>query len=58
MSMTFDEWCNSKSIRGNWREALYHQMMATREGPARDDPAEWEKAWNEILDREMRETRA
>lgn len=26
--MTFDEFCNKKNIRGNFREALYHHIMA------------------------------
>lgn len=29
--MTFDEWCYSKNIKGNWKEALYHSLYATHE---------------------------
>jgi len=26
--VTFDGWCESKQIRGNWKEAFYHHLMA------------------------------
>jgi hypothetical protein len=50
VNMNFDEWCYSKEIKGNYKEALYHYILATRSGNKIDDPQEWAKAWSELLD--------
>jgi hypothetical protein len=47
--MTFDQWCESKYIKGNWKEALFHHILATRSKDEINDPEEWVKAWNEVL---------
>lgn len=50
--MTFDQWCDSKQIKGNFREALYHSLMAKHETVdlSQDELA---AEWNIVLDKFM-----
>lgn len=48
VSTSFDEWCAGKEIKGSWKKALFHQIMATGDGADRDKKGEWEKAWKEL----------
>lgn len=46
----FDQWCEERQIRGNWREALYHHIMASRSEDQINDPEEWAAAWKELME--------
>lgn len=46
----FDEWCEERQIRGVWREALFHHVMASRSADKINDPEEWAVAWNELME--------
>jgi hypothetical protein len=53
--MKFDEWCYSKQIRGNFKEALYHSLAAKYtleqvEGLGQDI---WADEWKVVLDKFM-----
>lgn len=49
--MTFDEWCCSKQIKGNWKEALYHGLAA-KFGADKipNDEDVWASEWKVLLD--------
>jgi len=49
--MTFDEWCESKQIKGNWKEALFHSLAARFDGINNipEDEKIWADEWNIIL---------
>ena len=53
--MNFDEWCYSKQIKGNWKEALYHSLAARFGGVEKvpQDEAIWAEEWNVVLNRIM-----
>ena len=48
-AMTFAGWCYSQGIEGNYKEALYHHLRATRTEEQIDDPSVWPAAWSEVL---------
>jgi len=52
--ITFDKWCYSKQIKGNWKEALFHHIMTKYAGQevAIDNFSQDELAcfWNEVLE--------
>lgn len=53
--MNFDEWCYSKQIKGNWKEALFHSLATKFEGvkniPENEDV--WADEWKVVLRRIM-----
>ena len=53
--MNFEEWCCSKQIKGNFKEALYHSLAA-KDGADKIESLgqdEWAKEWKLLLDRIM-----
>jgi len=53
--MNFDEWCYSKQIKGNWKEALFHSLAAKfgRVDKIPNDEKVWAEEWRVVLDRIM-----
>ena len=53
--MNFDEWCYSKQIKGDWKEALYHSLAARFGGVGKipQDEIIWAEEWNVVLNRIM-----
>lgn len=53
--MNFDEWCYSKQIKGNWKEALFHSLAAKFGGVDKipNDEKSWAEEWRVVLDRIM-----
>jgi hypothetical protein len=48
--MTFDEFCDKKEIRGNYREALFHHIMAKYPSSILVESEElFEKEWAIVL---------
>ena len=50
--MTFEEWCYSRRIKGNYKEALFHSLAAKHgaENVESLGPEIWWKEWLEVLD--------
>ena len=53
--MSFDKWCYSKQIKGNFKEALYHSLAAKFGGVDKipQDEKAWSEEWNVVLKRIM-----
>ncbi len=47
----FDEWCDGKRIKGNYKEALYHSLAAKFSGVDKipQDESAWMEEWNVVL---------
>ena len=49
--MTFEEWCYSKQIHGNFKEALFHSLAA-KYGVGKIESIGqdiWDSEWKEVL---------
>ena len=53
--MNFDEWCYSKQIKGNFKEALYHSLAAQHGADKIESLGQdvWAKEWKLVLDKFM-----
>ena len=47
--MTFDTFCDERKIRGNFREALFHYIMAKAEDPNKVTEEDLATYWGELL---------
>lgn len=49
--MTFNEWCSSKQIKGNFKEALYRSLAAEYTIEKIDGLGQdvWAEEWNKVL---------
>lgn len=53
--MNFDDWCYSKQINGNWKEALFHGLAAKFGADTiPQDETVWAEEWRVIIDRVLK----
>jgi len=48
--MDFEQWCYSKQIKGNWKEALYHSLAEKYDDLDATGESEWATEWSAVLD--------